>query len=78
MKKYFDVLDKSSITVMAVTLILFILALFTKGMTHDILLEAGVFLVSVKLIITTYKLSVSTAKIQNRIDQVYDIVREKE
>jgi len=33
-------------------------ALFTKGFTHDILLEAGVLLVSVKLIIMAYKNSV--------------------
>jgi hypothetical protein len=30
---------------------LFALALFVKGFTHDLLLEAGVFLVSIKLIL---------------------------
>ncbi len=48
-------LDYSSIIVITVTFILFTLALFTKGMTHDILLEAGVFLVSVKLILMAYR-----------------------
>lgn len=40
-----------NILVIAATFILFTLALFFKGMTHDILLEAGVLLVSVKLIL---------------------------
>ncbi len=41
--------------VIIITLILFVVALFTKGLTHEILLEAGIFLVSVKLIIMAYK-----------------------
>ncbi len=48
-------LDVGSLAVIIVTLILFVFALYTKGLTHDILLEAGVFLISVKLIIKTYK-----------------------
>ncbi len=52
--------DPGSIVVMLLTLILFVGAVLTKGFTHDLLLEAGVFLVSVKLIIMAYKNSVST------------------
>ena len=52
MKRY---LDAGSITVISMTFILFVLALFTKGMTHDLLLEAGVLLVSVKLIMMAYR-----------------------
>ena len=48
MLKHFDV---GSVFVIIITFVLFALALFTKGFTHDLLLEAGVFLVSVKLII---------------------------
>ena len=36
------------------------LALFTKGFTHDLLLETGVFLVSVKLILMAYRNSINT------------------
>jgi hypothetical protein len=43
--------DPGSLLVIVITFILFVAALFTKGFTHDLLLEAGVFLVSVKLII---------------------------
>ena len=51
MRKYLDI---GSIIVILITFILFILALFTKGLTHDILLEAGILLVSVKLIMMAY------------------------
>lgn len=53
MKKY---LDFNSIIVISVTFFLFLLALFTKGLTHDILLEAGVLLISVKIIMLSYKI----------------------
>ena len=48
-------IDFGSYLTIALTLILFILALFLKGITHDLLLEAGVFLVSAKLVIMTHK-----------------------
>jgi hypothetical protein len=51
-KRHFDL---GSLVVIVVTFILFVSAVFTKGFTHDILLEAAVFLVSVKLIIMAYK-----------------------
>jgi hypothetical protein len=44
-------LDLGTIVIIGITFLLFVLALFEKGFTHDMLLEAGVFLVSVKLII---------------------------
>ncbi len=48
-------LDLGSRLVIFVTFVLFAIALYVKGLGHDILLEAGVFLVSVKLILMTYK-----------------------
>ena len=39
-------LDMGSLIVIIVTFILFLVAPFAKGFTHDLLLEAGVFLVS--------------------------------
>jgi len=54
MRKHFDA---GSLAVIGITFILFFLALLVKGVTHDLLLEAGVFLVSVKLIIAGYKSS---------------------
>jgi hypothetical protein len=44
---------------LAITLALFVVALFEKGFTHDLLLEAAVFLVSAKLVLLSYKASVN-------------------
>jgi hypothetical protein len=52
MEAYFDT---GSLIVIILTFGLFTVALFAKGFTHDILLEAGVLLVSVKLIMMSYK-----------------------
>ncbi len=48
-------LDIGSIITIAITLVLFVTALFLKGLSHDILLEAGVFLVSAKLVLMGHK-----------------------
>jgi hypothetical protein len=48
-------IDSGSLVVAVITLILFVAALFTKGLTHDLFLEAGVFLVSVKIILMAYR-----------------------
>jgi len=55
MKKYFDF---GSISVITITFLLFAVALFTQGITHDLLLEAGVLLVSIKLIMMAYRTAV--------------------
>lgn len=52
--------DPASLVVILLTLLLFLGALVVKGLGHDLLLEAGVFLVSVKLIIMAYKSSVAS------------------
>ncbi len=48
-------INAGSLIIIALTFALFLTALFFTGFTHDILLEAGVFLVSVKLILMNYK-----------------------
>lgn len=60
-------LDFGSRLVIAVTFVLFGIALFVKGLGHDILLEAGVFLVSVKLILMAYKSGVTTSALTERL-----------
>jgi hypothetical protein len=47
--------DPWSVVVIALTLVLFIASVFVTGFTHDLLLESGVFLVSVKLILMAQK-----------------------
>ena len=63
-------LGLGSIAVITITLILFVTALFVKGFTHDLLLEAAVFLVSVKLIILSYRNSRGVESIEKKLDLV--------
>ena len=62
--------DTATIVIIVITFVLFTIALFTKGLTHDLLLEAGVFLVSVKLIMMGYKNSVTTQKVLNELREI--------
>jgi hypothetical protein len=61
-------LDIGSRLVIVVTFVLFVAALFIKGLGHDLLLEGGVFLVSVKLILMAYKSSVTARQVYDRLD----------
>ncbi len=63
-------LDLGSWVIIAITLVLFITALFFKGLSHDVLLEAGVFLVSLTLIIMAYKNSASSVRLNERLDHL--------
>jgi len=73
MRAYFDV---GSFIVIVVTFVLFVAALFTKGFTHDILLEAGVLLVSVKLIIMAYKNSVYIESLVNELKEIKGLLEQ--
>jgi len=70
--------DPGSLLVIFLTLVLFVAALFLKGLSHDLLLEAGVFLVSVKLIIMSYKNAVVSKKLEDRISEVLEMLRQRE
>jgi len=65
--------DTSSLIVIGLTLILFILALFSTGFTHDLLLEAGVFLVSVKLVMMAYSNSQSNEETLEKLDELKEL-----
>jgi hypothetical protein len=68
--------DPWAIVVIALTLILFIAALFLKGFSHDVLLETGVFLVSVKLIMMSYKNSILAQHTEERLEQIYSLLQD--
>ncbi|MFO1518692.1 MAG: hypothetical protein U1F57_03360 [bacterium] len=61
-----------SVLIITVTLVLFAIALYTKGFTHDLLLEAGVFLVSVKLILLSYQQTTATDSLEKKLDAIYE------
>ena len=74
MRKHFDT---PTLIVIFVTFVLFVIALFVKGLTHDLLLEAGVFLVSVKLILMSYKSSLTNQKIMDELQEIKNMLNGK-
>jgi putative effector of murein hydrolase len=75
MIRYFDT---GTIIVILITLILFILALFLKGLTKDLLLEAGVLLVSIKLILMAYRTSTNYHDIKKDLDEIKELLKQKQ
>jgi hypothetical protein len=69
--------DAGSIVVIAITFALFAMALFFTGFTHDLLVEAGVLLVSVKLIIMAYKAGVSSESIHRELKEIKDLLNNR-
>ena len=63
-------LDLGSLIVAAITLVLFVVALFTKGFTHDLFLEAGVFLISVKIIMMQHRNAVAASNMEKKLDSL--------
>lgn len=75
MFKHFDV---GSLSVILITFILFVMALFTQGFTHDLFIEAGVFLVSVKLIIMAYRNTVNSKMMVRELAEIKVYMKGKE
>ncbi len=61
-------IDVASWLTLIVTVGLFSISLFEKGFTHDILLEAGVFLVSIKLVLASHREQIETKTINRKLD----------
>lgn len=74
MKKYVDI---GNAAVIVITLVLFLLALITTGLTKNLMLEAGVFLVSIKIILMSYKSSQSSKEILEELRGIREKLNEK-
>jgi len=72
MKKNLSIAD---IVVIAITFILFAAALFTKGFTNALLLEAGVLLVSVKIIMMNFKCSQTNKQILEKLHEMDEDIK---
>jgi hypothetical protein len=70
-------IDSGSYIIALITLGLFVAALFTKGLTHDLFLETGVFLVSVKIIVMAYKNSVAVGHLGEKLDTILAALAKK-
>jgi hypothetical protein len=73
MKKHLSAAD---LIVVTITFILFAAAVFLKGFTHNLLLEAGVLLVSVKIIMMNYKNSVAINNLLKELGNIKEILTE--
>jgi len=67
---------KGSLVVIIITFVLFGVALFAKGFTHDLLIEVAVFLVSVKLILMTYSNSVASKKLEKKLSDIEEKIEQ--
>ncbi len=62
--------------VIILTFILFTIALFVTGLTKDLLLEAGVLLVSVKIILLSASNRSSNKEIIKKLDEINEKLKE--
>lgn len=67
MKKYLSTAD---LIVILITAILFVVALFAKGLTQDLLLEVGILLISVKIIMMNYSNKQLSKEILRKMDKM--------
>jgi len=63
--------------IILITFLLFALALFTKGFTHDLLLEVAIFLVSAKLILGILAIKIELDRIEKKVDSLLEEQKKK-
>jgi hypothetical protein len=69
--------DPWSIIIIALTIGLFVLALFVKGFTQGLLLECGVLLVSIKLILMARKTVQIEENLERRLERIERLLSER-
>ena len=74
-KSVWSYFDPLSMVVIVLTLVLFVVALFVTGFTHDLLQECGVFLVSVKLIMMSHKNGISARLAEEQLASIQNLLR---
>ena len=70
-------IDIGSFIIALMTLGLFVASLFIKGLTHDLFLETGVFLVSVKIIVMAHKNRVEVGHLSEKLDTILAALSKK-
>lgn len=71
-------MDAGSAATLVVTLVLFVAALFSKGITHDLFLEGGVLLVSLKVVMAIQRIREGDEKIERRLDRIETLLTKRE
>jgi hypothetical protein len=67
-------IDLGTGIVIVLTAALFCLSLVVHGFTHEVFLESGVFLISVKLILITTKLAASEQRLETHLKQIKELL----
>jgi hypothetical protein len=76
-KSVWNYFDPLSMVIIVLTLVLFVIALFVTGFTHDLLQECGVFLVSVKLIVMSHKNGISARHAEEQLATIQNLLQTK-
>jgi Flp pilus assembly protein TadB len=76
--KMFDSSDPWSSVIILLTFALFGLALFAHGFTHNLLLEAAIFLVSLKLILMARKNTENTRRFERHMEKLEELLTQRE
>lgn len=64
--------------IIVITFVLFTVALFSHGFTKTLLLEAGVFLISVKLMLMAYRTSVIATELDKKLVDIQECLKRLE
>ena len=70
-------IDLASFVTLLITVVLFLVALVEKGFTRNVLLEAGVFLISVKLVLASHRIALSNKIIDAKLDELLRAARKR-
>jgi hypothetical protein len=76
--KRFQSSDPWASIIISLSVGLFVVALFVKAFTHELLLEAGVFLVSVKLILMAKKNAETEYRLEQRLANIQEMLAAKD
>ena len=68
-------LDMGSMVIIFITFTLFVVSLFQKGLSHEILLDTGIFLVSVKLIIMSFRNNLYIKDLNRQLEEIKRLIK---
>ena len=68
-------LDFGSVLIIVITFILFVVSLFVKGLSHEILLDSAVFLVSVKIIVMSFKNESYIKELSKQLEEIKSLIK---
>ena len=64
-----------SMAIIVITFTLFVVSLFQKGLTHEILVDTGIFLVSVKLIVMSFRNNLYMKDLNQQLEEIKKLIK---